>query len=68
MKSKKGRDGGPGENRTLTPVRIHDFESCASTSSATGPCETQSLCLDISHIHVKNISSKISTAKKIDKL
>lgn len=29
--------GGSGENRTLTPVRIHDFESCASTNSATEP-------------------------------
>ena len=30
--------GGSSRNRTGTPVRIHDFESCASTNSATEPC------------------------------
>lgn len=29
--------GGPGRNRTGTPFRAHDFKSCASTNSATGP-------------------------------
>lgn len=29
--------GGRGENRTLMTVRSQDFESCASTSSATRP-------------------------------
>ena len=31
-------NGGPGENRTPTPLRILDFESSASTNSTTGPC------------------------------
>ena len=30
--------GGPGGSRTLTPSRTSDFESGASTNSATGPC------------------------------
>jgi hypothetical protein len=32
-------DGAPGESRTPTPFRIIDFESIASTSSATGAYE-----------------------------
>ena len=41
-------DGGLGENRTLTSVRIHDFESCASTNSATRPAKRP----DVIRIHV----------------
>ncbi len=32
-------DGAPGESRTPTSSRITDFESAASTNSATGACE-----------------------------
>lgn len=35
MDDKIRRDGASEENRTPTPVRIIDFESIASTSSAT---------------------------------
>jgi hypothetical protein len=35
MDGKIRRDGASGENRTPTPVKIIDFESIASTSSAT---------------------------------
>ncbi len=31
------KNGGPGENRTPTPLRVLDFESSASTNSTTGP-------------------------------
>ena len=38
-------DGGSIRSRTGTPVRIHDFESSASTNSATEPYGKGSLTL-----------------------
>ncbi len=35
-KTETVKNGAPGENRTPTPLRELDFESSASTSSATG--------------------------------
>lgn len=36
MKMHKTENGAPGRTRTSTPVRTADFESTASTNSATG--------------------------------
>jgi hypothetical protein len=36
--------GAPGENRTPTPVKERDFESRASTSSATGAYRSAYYC------------------------
>lgn len=45
---RKEKDGGPGENRTPTPLRALDFESSASTNSTTRPAEALKCTYELS--------------------